>query len=124
MRAWVAGLIGLVLCGVACASPPLTAYSRLPALDSPSLSPSGARLAMISVVAGERAVVVREIGGKVLMAMPIGAVKLRALNWAGEDHLLVTVSRWQYLAGTVTPSEYASAVSMNLATGKVVGILS
>lgn len=123
MRALATAIIALFWAGFAQASPPLSAYSRLPALENPTLSPSGDRIAMVSQVGGDRAVVVRVAGGPVLMAVPIGTAKLRRIYWAGEDHIIIEVSRWQYYRGAAAPSEFHFGIAVNLKDGKTVGLL-
>jgi acetyl esterase/lipase len=71
-------------------APPLAAYGRLPAIDNVALSPSGERFAVIESDKDGRTVYVRQTAdGKVVRAFRFGAAKLRALTWAGDDHLLV-----------------------------------
>ncbi|MDB5430646.1 MAG: peptidase prolyl oligopeptidase [Caulobacter sp.] len=71
------------------APPPVEAYGRLPALDDVALSPSGARMAMIVDDGKDRSLVVTALPGGLLAKFPVGKVKIRAVSWAGEDHLMV-----------------------------------
>ena len=74
------------------AAPPLEVYGRLPAIDMVSLSPSGNRFALVAREGEERKVYVRKPDGQAELVAPIGKTKVRSLTWAGDDHLLVTVS--------------------------------
>lgn len=73
--------------------PPLEAYGALPALEHVDISPSGERIAFVTVVGEERAMVVTEVATNA----PLGAVrlsdtKLRYLEWVGEDQVLAGVT--------------------------------
>jgi dipeptidyl aminopeptidase/acylaminoacyl peptidase len=57
------------------------------------VSPSGLRVAMVAVVGEKRQLVLAEVaGGKVLKAAAIGSNKVRDLSWAGDEHMLVSIS--------------------------------
>ena len=72
------------------APPPIEAYGQLPAIEQVSLSPSGARMAFIATDAdGVRKVFVRTVDGKPLAVAPLGGAKIREVDWAGEDNVIV-----------------------------------
>lgn len=85
-------LLGFALCASLHAAPPIAAYGRLGAIESMSLSPSGERLAFVSVAGETRVLAVRDVGGKVLCVANVADSKLRDVSWAGADHVLVTMS--------------------------------
>jgi dipeptidyl aminopeptidase/acylaminoacyl peptidase len=95
LAAGVASLATLAAVSGAAAAPapPVEAYGKLPSLEEVSLSPSGKRLAMIAVVGEERRILVGPAGGKVDFAAKVGAAKVRSVEWAGDDHLLVAISK-------------------------------
>jgi dipeptidyl aminopeptidase/acylaminoacyl peptidase len=101
--------------------PPLSAYGRLPNIEQVAISPDGQKLA-ISVTDGEkRMVLIREAaeGGKLLTAMNFGDTKLRGLQWAGAEHVLITKSNTAQPYGLEGPKrEYWMAFDFNLVTGK------
>jgi dipeptidyl aminopeptidase/acylaminoacyl peptidase len=74
------------------AAPPIEAYGRLPGVELVRLSPSGERVALIGVVGEQRRLFIMNADNKVLKTGLIGDSKVRDLNWAGDDHLLVTTS--------------------------------
>lgn len=83
----------VVLAGApARAAPPLEAYGRLPGVTQAALSPSGKYYAIVGEVAGQRRVIIAEVGGKPVLAAPVGDQKVRDILWAGDDHLLVFAS--------------------------------
>lgn len=87
---------GCALGSTAGAAPPLEIYGRLPAVELVRLSPSADHLAMVGVVGGAnpmRRVFIFSGDGKTLVrAIGIGDAKLRDLEWAGDEHLLITTT--------------------------------
>lgn len=100
---------------------PLSVYGGLPNLEQVAISPDGKTLA-ISVTDGEkRMLVVREAveGGKLLSAMNFGTTKLRAVQWAGPEHVLITTSSTADVIGLSGPKrEYLMGFDFNLVTKK------
>jgi dipeptidyl aminopeptidase/acylaminoacyl peptidase len=92
LRFWAAAAI-TAAAGSTQAAPALEDYGRLPGVEQMTLSPSGEQVAMIAVLGEKRRVVVIATDGKVRLAVPVGSLKVRDLNWAGEDHLLVVNSQ-------------------------------
>lgn len=73
---------------------PLEVYGKLPSVEDVALSPDGSRLAMIRPVADDRMLVVISVSEhKVLgKGLRIGSTKLRSLEWADDDHLMIVTS--------------------------------
>ncbi len=90
---------------VLAASVDLNAYGKLPGVEQVSLSPSGKRLAMIGVVGDQRKLLVGPVGGAMDVAANVGAAKVRSVDWACEDHLLVTITRTTQLGMEFTTSQ-------------------
>lgn len=94
-------LIALALLGSAAvvtpalAAPPIEAYGRLPGMDHTALSPSGQNWAYISAVGGKRRLVASDANDKILASSIVDDVKVRDLQWAGEDLLVLTTSSTQ-----------------------------
>ena len=94
VRPWL-GLLAAVMLylgGSARAAPPIEAYGALPAVDMMVLSPSGNRFAYIETDGEKRRLIVATIDKKPLLAQPLGTVKVRGLEWAGDDHIMVISS--------------------------------
>jgi len=71
----------------------LEVYGRLPHLEDVSLSPDGARIAFVRTDADTRTVaVVGAAKGERLVTLRVGEQKLRALEWADNDHLMIMTS--------------------------------
>ena len=75
------------------APPPLEAYGKLPGISEMTLSPSGGRVAFVADLGGGQQLYVLTFEGKPLMVMSIGALKLRGITWAGENLVLVDLSK-------------------------------
>ena len=73
---------------------PLEAYGKLPAIEEIEISPDGAYLATI-ITDGEvrNIAVIRIASMQPVVILGAGQKKIRNLQWAGSDHLIVTVSR-------------------------------
>ena len=84
--------VAVVMWASAQAAPAPEAYGRLPEVELMRLAPSGKHYAFIAVVGDERRLAVVDDAGKLLYSTPVGTAKVRDLSWAGDDHLLVTVS--------------------------------
>ncbi|WP_312685088.1 alpha/beta hydrolase family protein [Brevundimonas nasdae] len=75
-------------------TPPLSAYGAAPSIENIELSPSGGRIARITVVGEERAVLVSDFNtGETLFRARIGDTKVRDLTWIGEKRILVVTSQ-------------------------------
>ncbi len=111
-----------VLAGAAHAAvPPLSVYGGLPNLEEVEISPDGGKLAIIVTNGEDRSVMVREAaqGGKVITVLRVAQTKLRDIQWATPDHLLVTASATTMVYGLTGPKrEYLKTFDYNLATGK------
>lgn len=80
---------------------PLEVYGRLPALEDVALSPDGSRIAFAHTDENTRLIAVVSLADrKGLGGIRLGAAKLRSLEWADADHLLIvtstTTAPWSY----------------------------
>jgi dipeptidyl aminopeptidase/acylaminoacyl peptidase len=72
-------------------TPPAAAFAALPAMEFPSLSADGKRLAFVTHDAQRTLVLVATIGTMaVTTAVDVGGGKLRSLTWASDDALVFT----------------------------------
>ena len=107
------------------APPPIEAYGKRPAVEQISLSPSGQRYAFIAVLDEKRTLAVAAADGKsVLYAADVGKAKVLAVQWVGEDHILVEISHTVPLGMDfdVAKAEFATFISVNVKTKKATGI--
>jgi dipeptidyl aminopeptidase/acylaminoacyl peptidase len=130
VRGWVVFALGMALVTRAWAAAPpppppaLAAYSRLPAMESVALSPSGERYAYVGQDRGERKIIARTAGGRGLAMVPIGEVKVRGLQWAGEKRLLITTTQTANpIYGGGLKREMLNVLSFDVETGKQFWVL-
>jgi acetyl esterase/lipase len=72
---------------------PLSAYGALPGIEMVEISPSGDRLAYVTVIGEQRAMLITDLeSGATLGGARVGENKVRDLKWVGEDHILATMS--------------------------------
>jgi dipeptidyl aminopeptidase/acylaminoacyl peptidase len=100
--------------------PPLAAYGRLPAIEDIELSPDGSLFAVVVTDGDSRNVLVKQVAdGKLISALKAGDQKLRAIQWAGNDHLLLTSSvTTVIMAVQGSRQEWWMSSDFNVRTGK------
>ena len=124
MRLRSATLLGLLL-ATAAQGAAIEDYGALPSVDDVALSPDGKNAAYATDVEGKRAVLIVSLDDhKVVAAIKVGDQKLRDLNWADADHLLITVSTAQPAIGVRAPkSEWELVQSFSLSTREQIALL-
>lgn len=86
--------LAVLAASTAAAAPPIDAFGQLPTIGDIALSPDGTRWAAIVGGATGSEVQVREVmTGKILLASPAKDFKLRALQWADNDRIVLTISQ-------------------------------
>jgi dipeptidyl aminopeptidase/acylaminoacyl peptidase len=103
LRAALLMLGASVVTALATAAPPLDVYGRLPETEMVAMSLSGKRIALVATVKDQRRLIVLE-DGKVILSQPFGDQKVRSLRWAGDENVLMQVSRTFSLAVEFTGS--------------------
>ena len=99
----VAGLLLLAVTTVARAVP-LDAYGKLPTIEDAAISPSGHAVALMVTDGEQRLIVVQDLAsGQVIFRAPTDAVKMRSIEWAGDEHLLIVTT------ATASPMYYRNA---------------
>lgn len=95
MRAILSGLLCVLLVlavpSLAREPAPLSAYGELPGVEMMAMAPGGHRVATISRLKDQRHLLVFE-KGKILLNSPVADLKVRGLNWAGDDMLVIATS--------------------------------
>ena len=86
----------LLLSGLAAsasAGTPLDAYGRLPSIEQAVLSPDGSTIAFVQTTQDWRVLAIIDLNAsKVVGATRVGDQKVRSVEWADDDHLLVTIA--------------------------------
>jgi acetyl esterase/lipase len=86
------------LCVVLLPAPALKAagvdvYGRLPSIEQAALSPDGTKIAFVKTTQDWRALVIVDISEeKLIGGLRLGDAKLRSIEWADDDHLLLTTA--------------------------------
>lgn len=75
------------------AVPTLETYGGLPGFEMAALSPSGDRVAIVGVIGEQRRLIVTDRANKLLLSADVGAFKYRTVEWAGEDNVLLRMSK-------------------------------
>ena len=72
---------------------PLTVYGALPSLENVALSPDGSRIAYVRTEGDARLVLVATVADrKMIRYVRVGDEKLRSVEWADNDNLMITTS--------------------------------
>jgi hypothetical protein len=97
---WLAAVFAVFTGAPLLAAPPIDAFGQLPSLGDIALSPDGSRYAAIFGGPNGSEVQVREVvSGKRLLASPAKDFKLRSLQWADNDRIVLTVSQLTQVRG-------------------------
>ncbi len=81
---------------------PLEVYGRLPLLEDVALSPDGSKIAFVRTKGDSRLIAIVSLANRQPVGvLKIGEEKLRSIQWANDDHLLITTSvtalPWEFL---------------------------
>ena len=131
LKLWAGLAAGVMVAGFApgLAAAPLATYGQLPNIEQIAISPDGKLLAIDFVKGEDRAIVVQDLAArKILTGVKVGQTKVRGLEWAGDNHLLIVSSAFvrtfeDHGALPEDPSEASFAADFNLATHKVSPLL-
>lgn len=78
-------------------APPLEIYGNLPSFDDAAISPSGEHIALILTEGDKRQIVIFDSAMQPIMSMAAGDTKLRSIDWAGDELLLLSYSQTEEL---------------------------
>ncbi len=99
-------LLSLVAFTRTAAADSLEVYGRLPSLEDVALSPSGSRIAFVRTEGDVRAILVVSLADSTSIGgVRVGRAKLRSLEWADDDHLLIYTSVTSVLSGFTGPEQ-------------------
>jgi dipeptidyl aminopeptidase/acylaminoacyl peptidase len=113
----------VVLCFAAApvAAAPIEAYGRLPSLEDAALSPDGSMIAFVNTTADQRLIFIYSLkDDHTVGGVRVGDEKLRAIEWADDEHLLLTLSTTTLPMGLVGPeSEWSQMLVFDVRTHKL-----
>ena len=93
LRAFVAAVAAAFLAASASFAAHIEAYGKLPTIESATVSPSGHAIAVVVTNGEDRTIVVTSLKtGEITLRGFVGDHKIRSVEWAGDDHLLVVAS--------------------------------
>src|SRR5277367_5218629 len=82
-----------LLAAPALAATGVDAYGRLPSIEQAALSPDGTKIAFVKTTQDWRVLAIVDINEEKLVGgVRLGEVKLRSVEWADDDHLLLTTA--------------------------------
>ncbi len=123
-RALSAIAMATVLATAASATPPIEAYGALPNIADVEISPDGNRIALLVGDAAVRQVQIRGLDLKPIDATPVNNLKVRSLQWAGPDHLLISTSKTADVIDLTGPRrEWYLLADMDLGRHKIVPLM-
>lgn len=104
--------------------PPISAYGELPSVERAVMSPSGKRIAVVMTLNGQRMILAFE-GKTIITRMSVPEIKIRGLEWVGEDRLMLIKSGTVDLPSNFTAdkAEFFSATILPLADNQKPGIV-
>ena len=108
----LASLIAMPLAASAAAPPPLEAYGQLPAFEDAAISPSGQNIAALAMHRGQRSLLFYDAALELKRATPVGDLKVRGVEWIGEDMVLLMTSETEDLGHNFTAEQYEAYRAM------------
>ena len=116
--------LGLVAAAPSAAAP-LEAYGQLPSIETAAVSPSGHAVAYAVTNGEQRAVIVKDLAsGKFTFRTVLGDVKVRALRWAGDRHLVLVSSMTAVPVDVIARNaEYFAGFVVDLGTGRLRSVM-
>jgi dienelactone hydrolase len=82
------------------------AYGKLPAIEDMAISPSGDNLAVVAQTGERRDLILLDAQRKERSRVALGNLKMRDLDWVGEDDLVMMTSSTERLPSHFTAAKY------------------
>jgi dipeptidyl aminopeptidase/acylaminoacyl peptidase len=107
------------------AAPPVDPYGRLPGIEEVAISPDGTKVALIHTTADLRVLAILRLeDGKLLSGIRLGEAKIREVEWADDEHLMLTTASTGMPMGLIgEPQEWHLLQVYDLNTHKVKPLL-
>ncbi|HWA00421.1 MAG TPA: alpha/beta fold hydrolase [Caulobacterales bacterium] len=125
MKRVLAALTGMLLLayGSVSSAAPIEAYAHLPLVTDMRLSDDGTTVAYVSTQRDAARIAVVQLDGTVLQQVDLGNTKVRVLDWAGPDHVLIYTSTTSGIQDLFMVGEMWQVVSLNIRTGNAVQLI-
>jgi dipeptidyl aminopeptidase/acylaminoacyl peptidase len=116
-----AALLAFLALAVPATAAPLEAYGKLPSIEATAISPSGNQIALVVTDGERRVIVVQELATKKMrLRGGVGAMRVLALRWVGEENLLVITQVMGSPMDVFTyKRDWMTAFGLEVATGKI-----
>ncbi len=99
--------------------PPMEVFGRFDAVDFIALSPSGNRVAMVMRTGDDRVLIDFDLTTQKALNKPLGKVKVRSIQWADDERIVVTVSQTAVVESfSGQPREYGTVIVLDMARNK------
>lgn len=110
---WLVCVLSLTSAAWAAGSPPpdLAAYSA-DSVEDAAISPGGDKIVVVGTLEGQRRLMFLDSSMKLLRALPLGDLKIREIEWFGEDGVLLTSSRTEPLGAEYTADKIEAYYTM------------
>lgn len=114
-----------MMIGTVAMAAPTAAYGRLPLIEDAQISPDGKMIAYAVTNGEDRLILIKGVeSGDLLGSIKAGDQKVRDLQWATSDYLLITTSQTVNLEDIEGPSrEYSLATVYDLKNRKQFGLM-
>ena len=96
--------------------PPLAAYGELAKFEDAAISPSGENIAAIATLRGRRSLVFFDPALEIARITPVGDLKVRGIEWIGDDSVLLMTSQTENLGYGFTVDQYEAYRAMIVPT--------
>ena len=103
--------IGLALIACLCVTPAraerpqLDVYGQLPSIELATISPSGQHMALVNTAGDSQRLLVFDASDKLLTSADLNGMKVRQIEWAGDQSVLVHYSATVSLGGDFTAAK-------------------
>ena len=123
MRRLVFAALAAVSLSAGASGAPLEAYGQLPNIDDVAISPDGKSLAYVTLHDGQQVVIVASLDEHKFLAA-VRADKVRGVDWADSDNLLITASTSAPAIGVIAPrQEWNEVELLNVSTKRQIPLL-
>jgi dipeptidyl aminopeptidase/acylaminoacyl peptidase len=113
--------IAMAVAGSCVRAAPLAAYGQLPNIERVAVSPQGTLLSIVWTDGAQRKLIVERVSDhKVVGGYLLGPAKVRSVQWAGDQHIILTTSKTGNIMGVDSPrEEWRLAFDINLTTQRL-----
>jgi dipeptidyl aminopeptidase/acylaminoacyl peptidase len=99
---------------------PLSAYGQLPSIEDADISPDGSMIALEVTNGEERTIAVQRLSDmKITATVAVGANKVRSIQWAGTNNIIITRTATLAAVAGADRAEHPMVFDYNLTTHRV-----